>query len=733
MIVNRQLLSGRASRVLIIVPASLLHQWLVEMLRRFNIRFALYDEERIANCDEGNPFEQEQLVLCALELFEDAPETRQAALDAPWDLMVVDEAHHLHWSPEEPGADYLFIAQLAQKTRGLLLLTATPEQVGQASHFARLQLLDPDRYHDLETFVAEEQGYRQLGDIIDALEQGQRPALPAGIDPQLPATAIISQLLDRHGTGRVLFRNTRNAVKGFPERFLHRHPLPTTADYPINLGDVGESLYPELAYTDESWTRRDPRVAWLESFLKQLRPEKALVICAHAETAVALEHYLHLRAGIRSAAFYEGLSIVERDRAAAYFADIDGGAQTLVCSEIGSEGRNFQFVSQLILFDLPINPDLLEQRIGRLDRIGQLNDVQIHVPYIEGSAQETLVDWYDQGLNLFCESCSAGSMILERFRKPLRQQLAGRDDTWAKLLEDTRLFTEHTRQELREGRDRLLERNSLDEDKASDLISSIEAFEQGDNLASYLTLAFDVYGVDADYHSEGCLVLKPSDHMRTAQFPHLPDEGCTITYRRDTALAREDMAFMSWEHPMVSSVLDMVQSTELGNATIGTISLKGVPPGTLLLEILYTINCIAPAELQLERFLSISPMRLLINAKGKDLSSAVSHQKLNSLVRGVKKHTAVAILKQIASLLETKLERANELASTRLRDTLSRASTELRSTLGAELERLIALQQVNPAIRDEELAHLRYRIEESAAHIDHATLQLQALRLIVTN
>ncbi len=80
---------------------------------------------------------------------------------------------------------------------------------------------------------------------------------------------------------------------------------------------------------------------------------------------------MHLRAGIRSTAFYEGLSIIERDRAAAYFADEINGAQTLVCSEIGSEGRNFQFAHHLILFDLPLNPDLLEQRIGRLDRIGQ--------------------------------------------------------------------------------------------------------------------------------------------------------------------------------------------------------------------------------------------------------------------------------------------------------------------------------------------------------------------------
>ena len=73
---------------------------------------------------------------------------------------------------------------------------------------------------------------------------------------------------------------------------------------------------------------------------------------------------------VDSALFHEDLSLIQRDRNAAYFADQEG-AQILLCSEIGSEGRNFQFAHHLVLFDLPLNPELLEQRIGRLDRIGQ--------------------------------------------------------------------------------------------------------------------------------------------------------------------------------------------------------------------------------------------------------------------------------------------------------------------------------------------------------------------------
>ena len=124
------------------------------MLRRFNLHFSLFDSERLAEITEGNPFESEQLVLSSLDLFLSQPDVQDQALAAQWDLVAIDEAHHLHWSQDAAGDDYLFVEALARQTAGLLLLTATPEQIGQASHFARLRLLDPSRFHDLQQFQA---------------------------------------------------------------------------------------------------------------------------------------------------------------------------------------------------------------------------------------------------------------------------------------------------------------------------------------------------------------------------------------------------------------------------------------------------------------------------------------------------------------------------------------------------------------------------------------------------
>ena len=115
-----------------------------------------------------------------------------------------------------------------------------------------------------------------------------------------------------------------------------------------------------------------------------------LVIAASADTAIDMGQALKAKHAIHAALFHEHMGLLERDRAAAYFADMEDGSQVLICSEIGSEGRNFQFSHHIILFDLPLNPDLLEQRIGRLDRIGQTQTITIHVPFLQDSAQEVM-------------------------------------------------------------------------------------------------------------------------------------------------------------------------------------------------------------------------------------------------------------------------------------------------------------------------------------------------------
>src|SRR5205814_10698995 len=97
----------------------------------------------------------------------------------------------------------------------------------------------------------------------------------------------------------------------------------------------------------------DPRIAWLADLLRTLAPEKVLLICRTQRKAEAIDRTLSQKINVKAALFHEGFPLVQRDRNAAWFAE-EEGARLLICSEIGSEGRNFQFAHHLVLFDLPL-------------------------------------------------------------------------------------------------------------------------------------------------------------------------------------------------------------------------------------------------------------------------------------------------------------------------------------------------------------------------------------------
>ena len=172
MIIHQQVLSGSAERILILVPETLQHQWLVEMMRRFNLHFSIFDEERCveAYADAANPFDTAQFVLCSLDFLTKNEKRFQSGPSMPTGIfLVVDEAHHLEWSQESPSRQYQVVEGLANETPSVLLLTATPEQLGRESHFARLRLLDPDRFYDYQAFVEEEKQYEPVADAVSNL------------------------------------------------------------------------------------------------------------------------------------------------------------------------------------------------------------------------------------------------------------------------------------------------------------------------------------------------------------------------------------------------------------------------------------------------------------------------------------------------------------------------------------------------------------------------------------
>lgn len=783
LILHHQLLTERAQRVLIVVPESLLHQWLVEMLRRFNLQFSVFDEERCqaaeTSTDGNNPFLSAQLVLCTLEFLLEHEQRFQQALECEWDFLVVDEAHHLLWSPQQPSLAYQRIEQLSAKTKGVLLLTATPEQLGKASHFARLRLLDPDRFPDLAAFIAEERSYAPIAATVEALQNdtpldpGMQDVLRASLaegdnqplldrmqDTQASATQrraarrqLMEHLLDRHGTGRVLFRNTRASIKGFPPRHLHRYTLTmppqyvdslrTGPDHTLATGATDRLLLcPELLYQETSdrtaahWTEIDPRIDWLITLLKQLRPEKVVVIAANPGTALDISSALRQRAGIQAAVFHEGLSLIERDRSAAFFADQEFGSQVLVCSEIGSEGRNFQFAHHLVLFDLPLNPDLLEQRIGRLDRIGQTETIKIHVPYLQNSAQDVLQQWYHEGLNAFEQTCPTGYTVYGQVEQPLHAALhsSGAGSAGgvgvAGLIAATQSLHRQLTDELQRGRDRLLEYNSCRPPIAEALRDRAVQQDATSTVLDYLDAAFDCLGIDTEPHSDLSVIIRPADHMASSGLADLPAEGLTITADRATALANEDMQFITWEHPLVTGIMDTILSNEQGNSAITALKVAGGKPGTLLLECIYLLESSANTALQSSRYLPPTTLRVLIDAQGNDHAERLTHAAMAQIREAVQPLVAKKIVRHYAAQLRGMLAAAEQLAQQRSTTLLAEAHAHAAQLLQGEINRLKALKRVNPNVRDAEIRFLETQWEALRLALDTACVRLDAQRVV---
>lgn len=816
LVLHRLLHTGRAARVLVLVPPSLIHQWLVELLRRFNFWFRIFDEDRCASIERldaengttTNPFLDEQLVLAGLDLFADERRRRQVT-EAPWDLLVVDEAHrlgdgaqassraaddtrhlvdahrdvrdggeaHHHGDGAAPDRDagevhgrdhragrhsdlgeahtrddgsnpsgegkrpansdgthaYELAASLAEKSRGVLLLTATPEQLGRGAHFARLRLLDPQRYTDRAAFEAEAHAYAAVGDFVDRVLGGAplapddraSPLLaePSGhLRTRFDAAAagepgarerLLEDLVDRHGPGRVVFRNTRAAIGGFPARHVHIVPL-------ARPGAPGEE-----APLDSG---ADPRIPWLRDLLRELGDEKVLLICRTRAQVEAIGATLARLVNVPTAVFHEELSLLQRDRNAAYFAEA-GGARLLLCSEIGSEGRNFQFARHLVLFDLPDDPDVLEQRIGRLDRIGQRRDVEIHVPIPQDSSLEVRARWFHEGLDAFEQSLRGAQELYRRFG-PTVADLARRRDAGEKtdgeldsLVAETRAARAEVAARLERERDRLLERSSFRPARAAKLIGQIDGVDRDDGLEDLVVRLLEQQGVDVDEVGSHTFRLEPR-RLAHDVLPGLPSDGLTATFSRDRALVREDLSFLTWEHPIVTTAIEMLLGSESGNAAFAL--LDDAKDRTLLLEACFVVECVAPPRLAIDRFLPATPVRLCFD-------QTLARREIAFVPGELVRASPDALLARpeiTRSLLPRMLEAAEDAAEERRSYLVGEAIQAMQDVLGRELDRLELLRATGGRVSDEEIALARAEIAELREQLATARIRLDSLLLV---
>jgi len=463
--------AGLVKRCLVVAPSHLTVQWLAELFHKFNLLFTLMDPDRAkddreaaeaeAPDDDASPWGRHPLVITSLEWLSRSREETKAAAGAGWDLVIVDEAHHLR------GAKAYEVAQaLARRTWGLLLLTATPLQLDPAEYHALLRLVDPAPAATEQELRARLARQGDLSAEVRVLLGGDAAAAEriAALFPDDPAlrelrgNPLLAHLAESYGLSARLLRNRRAVVGGFTPRRLTRIPVRLTdeerklehdvrralAHAKLPSGAVLASLLRRMGSSPPALAAglsaagekklgqralalaKDSKLEAFQSLLAELGPsEKVLVFAEPRETIEYLRAAL-ARRHIEALGYVGDLSPADRDKMVARFRDPDG-PRVLLSTELGGEGRNFQHCHVLVNYDLAWSPAAIEQRIGRIDRIGQSREVRIHAFHPEGTLAARVLDVLDAGVGVFTEPVGGLDPVLEGV-EPSLLALASTDD-----------------------------------------------------------------------------------------------------------------------------------------------------------------------------------------------------------------------------------------------------------------------------------------------------------------
>ncbi len=411
MVLKEYLLRGMVERVLILVPASLVGQWREELETKFDIP-CLTTHDPLLRDDPDRFWRQPRLIasLAAARRREHA----ERLSNHSFDLVIVDEAHHLC---DRTSRGYQLLDALNK--RFLLLLSATPVQNDLTELYNVLTLLKPGIFKTLKEFRAAYvmPGKPRLPANPERLRELMRSAMirntRAVVALRLPRRHAATVRVEASAAEQHAYRDLAALARGLAaagghgrHRLALHHLLGAAGSSPAAAAAAlarfadrrgeGESAWRALA---ERWTSlgKGAKEAALFDLLRRNPAEKKIVFVRYRETMAHLADLLD-DAGIRFARFEGTLSGPDKDAAIAAFRD---EVPVLISTESGGEGRNLQFCNTLVNFDVPWNPMAIEQRIGRIDRIGQQREVFVFNLVTRGTVEEQVLHILEEKISMF--------------------------------------------------------------------------------------------------------------------------------------------------------------------------------------------------------------------------------------------------------------------------------------------------------------------------------------------
>jgi ATP-dependent helicase HepA len=483
--------TGRAERALIVVPSTLTVQWLGELYRKFHQVFVLLDQERIDSVEKVYGEGNNPFDIYPFAVIS-ADLLEKHPLLSRWALeadldLIVVDEAHRVGRT----AGFEAIAPLVRHAQHALLLTATPLAADREGFFRLLSLLHPEAFPDRASFEA---------------------ALASG-NAVVPCTSAVR----------------REDLGGLPPR----RPIA------VKVAALGKD------------PRRDPRAAWLAEQVRSWHAagEKALVFVRDLRTLERLKKFLESSTNLHITVFHEELSEGQRDIEVARFRE--STLPILLCTEAGGEGRNFQFCDRMVHYDLPPDPAQLEQRIGRLDRIGRDKDVEI-VYFRCDKAKPDLAQLYER-LDLFGRPSAGLDAALDGVADELRTatELGHAIDIDA-IIERV----EQARASRLQDLPRVLYRDAYDVSKADEILSLVPEELEVSMRRFVLGAANDLGLKIVDKGGEALYYMELGTSLTVETIPGVPEDSrWRGTFSRAEAIEKDELDFYASGHPLVEGLL----------------------------------------------------------------------------------------------------------------------------------------------------------------------------------
>ncbi len=438
LVMMEYIIRGLARRVLILAPPSLVEQWHEEMRSKFNLNFITHDNAEFKSHEQ--PWLEFTHIIASIDTAK-RDNHRQKVLEAEYDLVIVDEAHHLK---NHKSMSYKLVEQIKKKY--ILLLTATPVENHLEELFNLINLLMPGQ---LETLYAFKRKHITRGNplkpkntetlkklICEVMIRNRRSE--TGVINSRRYAEVVNLRLSREEYSlyeqistfiRRCFRENNKGNKAaninqFTLKILQRElgssiktVIPTLkkmAENPNHDTAIRDKLL-ELAKKAETTANTNKRASKEEALLKILSriPGKVIIFTSFKETQQTVYQLLKDE-GYIVAQLHGGMRRLEKEKQVKLLAD---EAKVLVSTETGSEGRNFQFCQSIINYDLPWNPMRIEQRIGRIHRMGQVNDVYIYNFSAARTIEAQILNILDAKINMFQLVVGEMDMILGNLKE----------------------------------------------------------------------------------------------------------------------------------------------------------------------------------------------------------------------------------------------------------------------------------------------------------------------------